>query len=729
MRTSVAGVPADALRRSEVEQRLRTAVAGQGKPLLVLNTNPEIVLQARADQGLLAALNTADLLLPDGTGLVWSLRAAGQSAERYTGAEALELLLAEAARLKLRVFVALRRGGLTQPIEFSDALRRRHPGLHVDCLSVSPDASPGPTDAELVIANFGAPEQELWLTRHAAAFPKARVRIAVGGAFEYLTGRLSRAPRLLQQLGLEWLWRLLLQPSRLWRIVRAVIIFPFTVVVSSMFSSKKTSNTVRVRFAPSPTGYMHIGSLRTALYNVLYARHHKGVFALRIEDTDRARLVPGATEKLQETLRAMGLAWDEGPVIQSERLDLYTSYIRPLIDNKKAYPCFCTAEELDAMRTAQTARKQAPMYDGRCRSLTETEARARLDAGTPHVIRLAVPRDRADVAFTDAIRGEIRTPIGSVDDAVLIKSDGFPTYHFANVVDDHDMRITHVIRAEEWISSTPKHVLLYEAFGWTPPTFAHLPLLLNSDRSKLSKRQGDVAVEDYLAKGYLPEALINFVALLGWNPSGKQEIYTFEELVAGFDLSKVNPSGAIVNFEKLDWVNAQYLKRLPDARLAEMAALELEKAGMIAKQGSGWVMPASGRVVTAAWLAGVVTLEKERLVRMPELPERVKFLFAAPTDFDAKLLVWKKSDATRAKQVLTELGEWFAGYGGGWTPVDLETAVKAWIVAKGYQNGEVLWPLRVALTGQAASPGPFEISALLEKDDVVRRIKTASARL
>ncbi|MEK7073621.1 MAG: glutamate--tRNA ligase [Patescibacteria group bacterium] len=729
MRTTVAGVPADALRRADIEERLRTALAGQGTPLLVLNANPEIVLHARENLVLRATLSSADVLLPDGIGLVWALRVAGHSAERYTGAETLELLLREALRLQLRVFIALRQGGLTQPDELQSVLQRHYPGLQARCVDVALDTTPETSDAELVIANFGAPDQELWLTRYAAAFPHARVRIAVGGAFDFLTGRLSRAPRLLQRLGLEWLWRLLLQPSRLWRIVRAVIIFPFTVVVSSMFSPHTPSNTVRVRFAPSPTGYLHIGGLRTALYNVLYARHHKGIFALRIEDTDRARLVPGAAEKLQETLRAMGLTWDEGPITQSERLDLYASHIRLLIDSKKAYPCFCSAEELDTMRAEQAARKEPPMYDGRCRNMPDTDVRARLDAGAPHVIRLAVPRDREAVVFTDVIRGEIRTPIGSVDDAVLIKTDGFPTYHFANVVDDHDMQITHVLRAEEWISSTPKHVLLYEAFGWTPPTFAHLPLLLNSDRSKLSKRQGDVAVEEYLAKGYLPEALINFIALLGWNPSGSQEIYTFDELVASFDLAKVNPSGAIVNFEKLDWLNAQYLKRLPDAKLAELAAQELEKAGLITKQGSGWIMPVSGCAVSDVWLAGVVSLEKERLVRMPQLPERVPFLFARPKDFDAQTLVWKKSDARRAKEVLGELAAWFAAYNGGWSAMEIETALKAWIVTKGYQNGDVLWPLRVSLTGQAASPGPFEISSLLEKDDVVRRIKTASARL
>lgn len=715
IRTTVGGVPVDALTRAAAEAALREALhAGRG--VTALSVNPEIVLAARRDPALKEALARATLLLPDGTGVVWALLSRGRAAERVPGADMLGLVLDEAAARGLAVRFVIRHGGLSGAADISAMVRARWPALRfVVEEGRSADADGG--EEEVVIVNLGAPHQERWIARSGRAYPKARLLMAVGGGLDFLTGRLPRAPRLLQRLGLEWSWRLVLQPQRLWRIVRAVIIFPLTVLFSSEELPMPSSNTIRVRFAPSPTGYLHIGGLRTALYNVLFARRHGGVFALRIEDTDRARLVPGATEKLMETLTALGLGWDEGPVVQSQRLALYAEHVARLVEGGKAYPCFCTPEELEAMRQAQAARKEPPMYDGRCRTLSRDARASRIAAGTPHVIRLAVPRERGEVVFTDAIRGEIRFPTASIDDAVLSKSDGFPTYHLANVVDDHDMRISHVIRGEEWISSTPKHVLLYEAFGWTPPAFAHLPLLLNADRSKLSKRQGDVAVEDYLAKGYLPEALLNFVALLGWNPTGEREVYTLDELVGHFDLAKVNASGAVVNFEKLDWLNAQYLRALPADRLAAMAAEELRKAGY------------DGRLDDARWLAGVVALAKDRLVRMPQLPEIVPFLFRGPAEHDPSLLVWKKSDPARTRAALDGLAAWFEAYAGEWSAAAIEEGLKAWIAAQGLQNGDVLWPLRVALTGLPASPGPFEIAPLLSRDDVVRRIKQARSRV
>ncbi len=715
IRTTVAGAPVDALTRTGAEAALREALR-TGRGVTALSVNPEIVLAARRDPALAEALARAVLLLPDGTGVVWALLLRGLAAERVPGADMMESVLDEAAARGLTVRFVIRHGGLSGAADISTAVRARWPALRFaveERRSVGADGG----DEEVIIVNFGAPHQERWIARFGAAYPKARLLMAVGGGLDFLTGRVPRAPRLMQRLGLEWLWRLVLQPRRLWRIVRAVIIFPLTVLFSSRKPPMPSSNTIRVRFAPSPTGYLHIGGLRTALYNALFARKHGGVFALRIEDTDRSRLVPGAAERLMETLTTMGLTWDEGPVVQSERLALYDEHLKRLVDAGKAYPCFCTSKELEAMRQHQAARKEPPMYDGRCRRLTADQRTARIGAGTPHVIRLAVPRDRAEVAFTDAIRGDIRFPTSSIDDAVLSKSDGFPTYHLANVVDDHDMRISHVIRGEEWISSTPKHVLLYEAFGWTPPVFAHLPLLLNADRSKLSKRQGDVAVEDYLAKGYLPEALINFVALLGWNPTGEREIYAVDELAQRFDLAKVNPSGAVVNFEKLDWLNAQYLRALPEDRLAEMAAEELRKAGC------------DGRLDDAQWLAGVVALAKDRLVRMPQLPELVSFLFRGPAEHDPSLLIWKKSDLARTQAALDGLAAWFETYAGEWSAAAIEGGLKAWIAAEGLQNGDVLWPLRVALTGLPASPGPFEIAPLLSRDDVVRRIRQARSRL
>jgi len=313
---------------------------------------------------------------------------------------------------------------------------------------------------------------------------------------------------------------------------------------------------VRVRFAPSPTGYLHVGGLRTALFNFLFARHSGGKFILRIEDTDRARYVEGAVDNLINTLRWAGLDYDEGPsaggelgpYVQSERLEIYDEHVRILLESGAAYRCFCSPERLETMRKEQEKKKLQPKYDRTCLRLSPKEIEDNLTANKPFVVRMKVPDD-ATIRFSDIVRGEVEFSTERVDDQVLLKSDGYPTYHLANVVDDHLMKISHVIRGEEWLPSTPKHVLLYEAFGWEMPVFAHLPLLLNPDRSKLSKRQGDVAVEDYRDKGYLKEALVNFVALLGWNPGDAREIFSLKELEKEFSLDKVNKSGAVFNVE------------------------------------------------------------------------------------------------------------------------------------------------------------------------------------
>jgi glutamyl-tRNA synthetase len=334
---------------------------------------------------------------------------------------------------------------------------------------------------------------------------------------------------------------------------------------------------VRVRFAPSPTGYLHVGGLRTALYNYLFARKHGGVFVLRIEDTDRTRYVEGAVQNLIDTLHWAGLEYDEGPLkggaygpyVQSERLDLYKQHAETLLQSGNAYRCFCTAQRLDEMRKSQEKRRISFKYDRTCLRLTPEQIGENVAKGIPFVVRMKVPDD-ATVKFHDVIRGNVEFASSQIDDQVIIKSDGYPTYHLANVVDDHLMNITHVIRGEEWLSSTPKHVLLYRYFNWDLPQFAHLPLLLNPDRSKLSKRQGDVAVEDYRKKGYLPEALVNFVALLGWNPGTEQDIFTLNELVEQFSLEHVNKAGAIFDQKKLEWMNAVHLRRMKNEEIANL---------------------------------------------------------------------------------------------------------------------------------------------------------------
>jgi nondiscriminating glutamyl-tRNA synthetase len=345
-------------------------------------------------------------------------------------------------------------------------------------------------------------------------------------------------------------------------------------------------NLIRTRFAPSPTGFLHVGGLRTALYNYLFARHNQGQMILRIEDTDQARYVDGATENLIKTLHIMDIDYQEGPdkegqfgpYLQSQRLDLYRQHAQVLVQNGNAYFCFCTPERLETLRREQEASGQQPKYDGLCRKLSDAEVQKKLKENIPHVIRLKMPTE-GESTFSDLIRGEVTIRNDMVDDQILVKSDGYPTYHLANVVDDHFMEISHVIRGEEWLLSVPKHLRLYQAFGWTPPQMAHLPLLLNPDRTKLSKRQGDVAVEDFLQKGYLPEALNNFVALLGWNPGNDQEIFSMQELIDQFSLERVNKSGAVFDLAKLNWMNGQYLREIDETRRNQFLLSYLKKAG------------------------------------------------------------------------------------------------------------------------------------------------------
>ncbi len=482
---------------------------------------------------------------------------------------------------------------------------------------------------------------------------------------------------------------------------------------------------IRTRFAPSPTGYLHIGGLRTALYNYLHARHEKGEFILRIEDTDRERYVEGAVEGLIDALNRCGLDYDEGPVlngdvveqkgkkgpyIQSDRVDTYREHAEALLVKGHAYRCFCSPERLESMRKEQQLAKMPTKYDRHCMNLSEEEVVKKIELGEPFVVRMRVPE--GETVMEDVIRGKVKFPNAEVDDQVLLKSDGFPTYHLANVVDDHLMEITHVIRGEEWLSSTPKHVILYNMLGWDVPTFAHLPLILNPDKSKLSKRQGDVAVEDYLVKGYLPEALLNFVATLGYNPKGDQEIYSMDELVKLFDLSKVNSSGAVFNTEKLNWLNAHYIKEKDIDELVDLVQYFLIRANKKVEEGR---------------LEKIVTVERERLTRLDEIVDLVDMYEGLPEFADPNILVWKKSDAADSRAMLEGLIEQvesmkdsdFAELG------LVETAIKRYIEEKGYANGNVLWPMRVALSGKSASPSPFELSWVFGKNTTLERLKHA----
>jgi len=474
---------------------------------------------------------------------------------------------------------------------------------------------------------------------------------------------------------------------------------------------------------------MHIGNLRTALYAYLFAKKHGGRFLLRIEDTDRERFVADGTKKILETLDWIGLNPDEGVVlgdnssvsqkgefgsyIQSERLDIYHKYCDQLIDQGDAYHCFCSSERLEDLRKMQQLNKLPTGYDGHCRDLDPAESKKRAQSGEKHVVRMKMPKT-GEAVFTDLIRGEICVKNELVDDQVIMKTDGFPTYHLAVVVDDHHMQITHVIRGEEWISSTPKHLQLYRFFGWTAPAFAHLALLLNSDKSKLSKRQSDVSVADYVQKGYLPEAIINFMVLLGWNPGDNRELFSLDDLIKEFSLEKVGKSGAVFNLEKLDWYNKEYIKSIPIDRLIKYARPFFDKNNLI---------------VSDELLTKALPLEKERVTTLAEFPEALGFVFALP-DYASEILVWKKSSIEAVKEILPKLNDFLNTFSvQDWNKLSLETKVGEWIKENNYSNGPVLWPLRVALSGQDKSPGPFEIAEVLGKDESLRRLEIALTKL
>lgn len=478
-----------------------------------------------------------------------------------------------------------------------------------------------------------------------------------------------------------------------------------------------TSKQVRVRFAPSPTGYLHVGGLRTALYNYLFAKHHDGKFILRIEDTDQSRKVEGAVENLISTLSWAGIPYDEGidrpgdfgPYVQSERLDLYRRHAQELIRLGKAYYCFCTPERLDEVRKKQTAAKLQTSYDRHCRNLGKDTVESLLAAGGNHVVRMKVPLE-GELSFEDEIRGTVTIAYQVIDDQVLLKSDGFPTYHLAVVVDDHHMQITHVIRGEEWLPSTPKHILLFRFFGWETPVFAHLPLLLNPDKSKLSKRQGDVAVEEYRAKGYLREALVNFVAFLGWNPGDEREIFSLEELVREFSLERVGKSGAVFNVEKLNWLNFEHLRRKSDVDILSLLREYLAASEYAATQ------------FDDAYLLSVISAMRDRVSFVREFVEKSPYFFKPPIEYDPTVVKkrWKSETPELLKRLIGEFSTL-----GNPGKEEFEAALHRTAEASKVGNGEIIHAVRLAVSGIGTGPGLYDILFLLGKEESIRRITAA----
>ena len=519
----------------------------------------------------------------------------------------------------------------------------------------------------------------------------------------------------------------------------------------------KSEKKIRVRFAPSPTGYLHVGGLRTALYNYLFAKKNGGDFILRIEDTDQKRKVKNGVTALLITLNNF-MNWDEGPIwdgdsrsdgtidldqdikskgdfgsyIQSQRLDIYKKYVEKLLKDGKAYYCFCTEERLKEMREKQIKKKEAPMYDRSCLNLSAEEVKDNLDKKIPYVIRLRVPENEV-IEFKDLIRGKVSFDSNNIDDQVLLKADGFPTYHLANVVDDHLMGITHVIRGEEWLPSTPKHILLYRAFDWKEPSFAHIPLLLNPDKTKLSKRQGDVAVEDYIQKGYLKEAIINFVALLGWNPGegSTQEIFSIDELIDKFELKKVHKAGAIFDIKKLDWLNAQYIKKMSVEEIFEKYGDDIKKKPLYAEIEE---FSKEHNFNEDEFLKKIITVEHDRLSKISDIGDEVKFLFRKTIKYNKELLRWKNMDDKELKKSLeislnciSQIKEEKFNFN---EPNILSSAIDSNLLVLGIKKqnmkpGELYWPLRVALTGEKKSPPPGEVAWVLGKKESLKRIVKA----
>ena len=478
---------------------------------------------------------------------------------------------------------------------------------------------------------------------------------------------------------------------------------------------------VRTRFAPSPTGYMHIGNLRTALFEYLIAKHEGGDFILRIEDTDQGRLVEGATDIIYDTLRTVGLKHDEGPdvggdhgpYVQSERLPMYKAYAEQLVELGGAHYCFCSEEEIERQRKEADSLGISFKYDDPCKHISLEEAKARVAAGEPYVIRQTI-NNVGETYFDDEVYGRIEFDTDVLDESVLIKSDGFPTYNFANIIDDHQMEITHVVRGNEYLSSTPKYNLIYEAYGWDIPTYVHVPPVMKDEHHKLSKRNGDASFQDLVAKGYLPEAILNYIALLGWSPETEQEIYTLDELIKVFNISRISKSPAIFDIDKLTWMNGVYLRNMDLDQYYDLVKPYLEEA-----------------IHSEVDLRSVAKILQPRVDTLAQIKESVDFIDELP-EYDCAMYIHKKMKTTleislrslnAAREALAALDDWSEEE----TIHELLLSLPKQLEMK---NGQVLWPVRTAITGKQFTPGgAIEIAHILGKEETLKRIDRGIAKL
>ncbi len=476
-------------------------------------------------------------------------------------------------------------------------------------------------------------------------------------------------------------------------------------------------NQIRTRMAPSPTGEIHVGSMATLLKNYAFAKKYGGQFILRIEDTDKEREVAGGVQAIQDIIRRYGLDWDEGPgkggqygpYIQSERLGIYQKEVQTLIESGQAYYCFCSKERLAEVKEQQMANKQAPHYDRHCRNLSLQEAKQRVANQESYVIRLKVPENQ-EIVFTDLLRGQITFNSNLIDDQVLMKSDGYPTYHLAVVIDDHLMKITHIMRGEEWISSTPKHVLLYQAFNWEVPVFAHIPVFLNPDgKGKMSKRKGVVSAASFLDRGYLPEAMLNFFMILGWAKKDQEEVISLQEYIQEFEPSDLSSNSVAFDLKKLNWLNGVYIRKLDDQQLKER------------------ILPFVDQNFPSNKLDQVLPLVKERLVTLGDFNELTKF-FYAPISYETDLLL-KKSESPEmvieqikaTRQVVQSLSNW--------SLEDLEAAIRELQEKNNWHKGQFFMMLRIAITGEKATPPLFETMLVIGKDLLLIRLEEAMNKL